>query len=67
MCKGNCKKYEAKKAFGTNRYAEGQKYCSACETWLYWDGLYCPCCSHRVRTRPIHGRSKRKFTERRNV
>src|SRR5215204_6361690 len=53
VCKGICVRHRAQKppgAFG--RYATGQKRCQVCEMFLKWDGMWCPCCGYRVRTRP---------------
>jgi hypothetical protein len=53
VCKGICVRHRAQKppgAFG--RYATGQKRCQVCEIFLKWDGMWCPCCGYRVRTRP---------------
>jgi hypothetical protein len=50
---GICVRHRAQKppgAFG--RYATGQKRCQVCEIFLKWDGMWCPCCGYRVRTRP---------------
>jgi hypothetical protein len=53
VCKGICIRHRAQKppsAFG--RYASGQKRCQVCEIFLNWEGIWCPCCGYRVRTRP---------------
>ena len=51
-CKGICVRHKALKPLGAGRYAIGQKRCQICETFLKWDGLFCPCCGYRLRTRP---------------
>ncbi len=52
-CKGICPKYKAQKTNGImrHRYAAGQKYCRNCEKFLGWEGLWCPCCGAKLRTR----------------
>lgn len=45
VCKGVCTKYKAVKVYGGNRYEIGQKRCSECGMFLYWDGKLCPCCN----------------------
>lgn len=52
MCKGVCPRYKAKKPIGIGRYASGQKRCNGCEIYIYWNGIFCPCCSSRLRTKP---------------
>jgi hypothetical protein len=51
-CKGICIRHKAQKPIGTGRYSTGQKRCQICETFLKWDGLYCPCCGCKLRTVP---------------
>ena len=51
-CKGICLSLKAQKPVGVGRYAAGQKRCQACEIFIKWDGLWCPCCGYRLRTKP---------------
>ena len=51
-CKGICTRYKAQKPVGTGRYASGQKRCQICEIFIKWEGLWCPCCGYRLRTKP---------------
>jgi hypothetical protein len=59
-CKGICVRHKAPRPVIGNRYSTGQKRCQVCEIFLKWDGLWCPCCSYRLRMRPrnIHYREK---------
>jgi hypothetical protein len=34
------------------RYSIGQKRCQICELFIEFDGVLCPCCNSRLRTRP---------------
>ncbi len=52
VCKGICVRHKAIKPVATGRYSTGQKRCQMCEIFLKWDGLWCPCCGYRLRTRP---------------
>jgi hypothetical protein len=52
VCKGICVRHKALKPIGVGRYFMGQKRCQVCETFLKWDGLTCPCCGYKLRTRP---------------
>ena len=51
-CKGICSRYKAQKPVGTGRYASGQRRCQICEIFINWEGLWCPCCGYRLRTKP---------------
>jgi hypothetical protein len=62
-CKGICVGYRAQKPGRAGRYANGQKRCQVCEIFIKWDGLWCPCCRFRLRTRPRNT----KYKERINV
>ena len=57
-CKGLCIRY---KTYG--RYAAGNKCCYQCNLFIQWDGLFCPCCGYRLRTRPRHSKSRTKLRE----
>ena len=60
-CRGICVRHKAQKPYGSfGRYATGQKRCQICEIFLKWDGMWCPSCGYRVRTRP----RGQKFKER---
>jgi hypothetical protein len=60
-CKGICTKYKATKPAVGGRYNAGQKRCQICETFIEWDGLWCPCCGYRLRTKPRNARYKAKY------
>jgi hypothetical protein len=60
-CKGICVRHKAQKPTGTGRYASGQKRCQICEIFIKWDGLWCPCCGYRLRTRPRNLKYKAKL------
>jgi hypothetical protein len=52
VCKGICSKYKAQKPVGSGRYSSGQRRCQICEVFIKFDGLWCPCCGYRLRTKP---------------
>lgn len=60
-CKGICSRFEATAIVTTGRYANGQKRCRTCSVFIRWSGLRCPCCGHRLRTRPRNIKYKRKM------
>ena len=51
-CIGKCMKFQAQRPKVGKRYQLGQKLCQACDQWILYDGVMCPCCHHRLRTRP---------------
>ena len=51
-CKNVCENYKATKPVGTGRYASGQRRCQVCQIFIKWEGLWCPCCGYRLRTKP---------------
>lgn len=60
-CKGICTRHKAQKPVGAGRYASGQKRCQICEIFIKWDGLWCPCCGYRLRTKPRNLKYKAKL------
>jgi|SRR6266487_4548787 len=58
VCKGICVRHKAMKPIGTGRYSIGQKRCQVCEIFIRWNGLWCPCCGYRLRTRPRNSKFK---------
>jgi len=48
VCKGTCESHKAKRVHGINRYAMGQKHCSICDIFIWWDGRHCPCCNYML-------------------
>ncbi|MDQ4101194.1 MAG: hypothetical protein M3115_03285, partial [Thermoproteota archaeon] len=42
----------------------GQKRCQICEIFIKWDGLWCPCCGYRLRTKPRNLKYKAKLRAR---
>lgn len=67
VCKGICIRHKALKPVGDGRYAKGQKRCQVCEIFLNWDGLWCPCCGYRLRTKPRNIKYKAKLHENKKV
>jgi DNA-directed RNA polymerase subunit RPC12/RpoP len=51
-CKGFCERMKASKPLSGSRYASGQKRCQVCSIYIKWEGVWCPCCSYRLRTKP---------------
>ncbi|WP_420544465.1 hypothetical protein [Nitrosopumilus sp.] len=66
-CKGVCDRYKATKTQGGSRYANGQKRCQSCELFINWEGLWCPCCGHRLRTMPRNRIYKEKFLQSKKI
>ena len=51
-CKGICDRYKASKPQKGSRYAQGQKRCQTCSIYVTWEGIWCPCCTYRLRSKP---------------
>jgi hypothetical protein len=49
-CNGICTRHKAIKPFG-GRYVEGQKRCTQCQIFIWWDGIFCVCCGNKLRTK----------------
>jgi hypothetical protein len=67
VCKGICIRHKAHKPVDDGRYATGQKRCQVCEIFINWNGLWCPCCGYRLRTKPRNIKYKAKLHENRKV
>ena len=66
-CKGICILYKAQKPLHSGRYAMGQKRCQICELFIRWDGLSCPCCGYKLRTKPRNLKYKAKLKAREEI
>lgn len=62
-CKEIHKRCKAKKLFNPSWHGPGQGRCQVCEIFIKYDGLFCPCCGNRLRTRPHNRLCKEKFWE----
>lgn len=60
-CKGICVRYKAIKPPMAGRYVTGQKRCQVCEIFIKHEGLWCPCCGYRLRTKPRNLKYKAKL------
>jgi hypothetical protein len=60
-CKGTCIRHKAKKISIRGYYVNGQKRCQVCDIYLNWEGFYCPCCGHKLRTGPRNTKYKIKM------
>ena len=67
VCKGICVRHKAIKPVGIGRYSTGQKRCQMCEIFIKWDGLWCPCCGYRLRTRPRNSKFKAELRARNEI
>ena len=66
-CKGICIRHKAAKPSSSSRYGSGQRRCQICEIFIKWDGLWCPCCGYRLRTRPRNLKYKAKLRARESI
>jgi hypothetical protein len=45
------------------RYAAGQRRCQVCAIFIKWNGIWCPCCSYRLRKNPRKTEDKVKLRQ----
>jgi hypothetical protein len=64
VCKGICMRHKAQKPVGMGRYAAGQRRCQICQMFIKWEGLWCPCCGYRLRTKPRNLKYRVKLRQR---
>jgi tRNA(Ile2) C34 agmatinyltransferase TiaS len=57
-CKGICICHKA----ASNNYSNGQKRCQVCDLFVKCNGLRCPCCGYRLRTKPRKFNIKKRLT-----
>ena len=63
-CKGICTRYKAQKAmWESGRYASGQRRCQICKMFIEWDGLWCPCCGYRLKSKPRSSKDKARLRQ----
>ena len=61
-CKGICLHHKA-----LGRYVTGNKRCRKCDLFIKWDGVFCPCCGCKLRTRPRSTKFKIKLRRKRRA
>jgi predicted amidophosphoribosyltransferase len=61
-CRGICIRYRA-----SGRYVTGNKRCHQCNLFIKWDGLLCPCCGYKLRTKPRHSKFKERLREQKRI
>jgi hypothetical protein len=66
-CKGLCIRHKAQKLVAAGHYAKGHRRCHVCKIFIKWDGLWCPCCGYRLRTRPRNLKYKAKLRRRESM
>ena len=61
-CKGICSRYEVSSINLKNsgRYEKGQKRCTSCSVFIDYEGLKCPCCGNKLRTKPKNSSGRNK-------
>lgn len=59
-CNGVCQNFKAAKPAKGGRYEDGQKRCQTCSVFVYYDGVYCPCCNIQLRCSSRYVKLKEK-------
>lgn len=64
-CRDVCQKYKTfTNDFKYARYANGQKRCTTCATYLTWNfGNRCPCCGRKLRLKPRNARLRTQYSK----
>ena len=65
VCKNICERIYSKIQIGKANYLIGKKYCRRCEIYLYYDGVFCPCCGMQLRTTPSNKKAKERLLKQR--
>jgi hypothetical protein len=65
VCRNICERLKGKLSFEHNQYLNGKKYCRRCEIFLYYAGLFCPCCGMQLRKSPCTKSGKERLRRRR--
>ena len=58
VCKGICLRHKAIRPKTGQRYLIGKKLCQVCQLFINWQGIFCPCCGYRLRSRPRNRKFK---------
>ncbi len=59
-CNEICTQYKVKANLLMGRYEAGQKRCQRCDIFIIYDGVWCPCCGCRLRTKSRVASKKEK-------
>lgn len=51
VCKNICERHRAIKPLHGGRYKAGQKKCQVCDIFIWWEGIWCPCCGYKLRVK----------------
>lgn len=57
-CKGTCENFRAESVQNKVRYVLGHKRCSYCSIFLQVEGVRCPCCGAKMRSKARHKKRK---------
>ena len=64
VCRNICERLKGKPSFEYNQYIDGKKYCRRCEIFLYYNGIFCPCCGMQLRRTPSNKSGKERLKKR---
>ena len=63
-CKGICIRHKAQKPVGSAVMQVVKSAVKFVKYFIKWDGLWCPCCGYRLRTKPRNLKYKAKLRAR---
>ena len=67
ICNGLCERLKSAPMRNSLRYKMGQKRCSLCAQFFNTEGVRCPCCATRLRSRPRTRHKKSENLELRKI
>ena len=62
-CKGTCDIMFADQPATSNAFQMGFKLCRQCNKYMQWDGVFCPCCGNRIRSKAGSGTARKRRIE----
>ena len=67
VCKGICIKYKNNESSKGGKYKNGKLRCQICAIFIKWDGIWCPCCGYKLRTKPRMSKYRDKYNIKNNI
>jgi len=63
-CNGICHRYQVTKGNRNDSwYKQGAKRCTACNIYIKWEGMWCPCCGYMLRNKPKNNQYKQRYNK----
>ena len=56
-CSNRCLQHKKSRGYDT----PDSRYCPKCAAFMSWQGMFCPCCGTRLKTKPRHAKHRRAY------